>query len=98
MRWPFKKNVESKKVISVEPRKVRVVKLSIFFTDSSRSPGWVSVRGSKKGRVFIFRDFYKWYFGRPQSDFYIFRWDSGEMLLSRKDISHFELVEYEDKE
>ena len=64
--------------------------LRIYFTDSTTRRIW-HYANNKQIDMAHWKDFYKWYFGRPQSNYYRFSHAAGELVLQRKSIASFEI-------
>ena len=82
------------------PVKSKFATLQVSFTGDSYTTyekpcgGEIGERPSGWG---FYRNFYKWYFCRPQSDMYMFSYSDGESLMIRRDITRisFNVIEKE---
>ncbi len=70
-------------------QKIFFNRLSIKFKDNSIL-GWIH-KNTEKQEAFIlpWKSFYKWYFGRINSDSFIMRYKDGETMLRRSNIESF---------
>lgn len=67
---------------------IRSTTLTITMIDGSKQ-SWTAEPYAGTSRVEAWKDFYRWYFGRPASSTYIQRYKDGETMIRREDIRLF---------
>ena len=53
---------------------------------------WVAGNVKKGARITPFKSFYVWYFCRPDSKYYVMKYDDGETMFCREHIRSFSII------
>lgn len=73
------------------PNKKSVSELTMVLASRGRM-SWTKDADEARGASAHWQDFYKWFFSREQSKYYVMRYITGETMVLRDDIKSFDVV------
>ena len=93
----FAENVQEEVPIAIEsqPNKSKVMRttLSITFQNGRWRSWWLdSDKFNQENYAEPWMHFYKWYFGRAQSQYYVMKFAGGQEMMKRDDIVSFSIL------
>lgn len=78
---------------TIKTKKVTKVKIIIYLSDPVIDIGYTWIKNDKESYISGgCKKFYKWYFGKLQSENFIWIHSKGETLIKRSNIKYFELT------